>query len=321
MQLLTPVVPEAPAVRLTPRSTVLSIGSCFADHIGERLARCLPTAQSMVNPCGTLYNPVSILSALRLLLSDDGAVDEARAFQGTDGQWHHWDFSTRFTDPTREGLLSQLQEQTQRARAVMDRTDVLFLTFSTDHVYYLSDNGRKGEAVANCHKQPARLFTEQVMDGEVYHDFVTTLHVLTSRRPDVRVVLTLSPYRYAKYGMHGNALCKARLLLFIDRLATAFPDNVRYFPAYETVTDELRDYRFYDTDMLHPSAQAVDYVWEKFRAWAFDGEMARYADERLRIVRDLSHRPVSPDSDTYRLFRKQTERRKAEFLQKWNTEW
>lgn len=321
MQFLTPVIPERCAPRLTPQTHILLWGSCFADHIGERLHNSLPERNVVVNPNGTIYNPVSIANSIECVIGNDVLSEDNKIFQSNDGLWRHWDYSTRFTALSREELTEVIAKQQALVQMVLHDVDIIFITFSTDHVYYLKNTEGGEMAVANCHKQPARSFDEQIMKGDIlkrYHKIFTQIFAL---RPNAQIVLTLSPYRYAKYGMHENALSKARLLLFIDELCRLFPERVLYFPAYEIVTDELRDYRFYEADMLHPSAQAIEYVWEKFREWCFDENMKRYADERCRIQRDLSHRPVRPDSAEYLRFTKLINERKTTFLKKWDTEW
>lgn len=288
MQFRTTVNLPASFITLTPQQRVLFFGSCFADHIGQLMAESLPEEQVVVNPNGTLYNPVSIGNALARLVRDDG-VDEHGLFEADNGLWKHWDYTTKFSAPSRTVLYEQLSDRWRQHREALLRTDVLFVTFSTNHVYAL----HAGRQVANCHKQPARLFTERALTAdEMFGPWQTLLEQLFQTVPSIKVVLTLSPYRYAKYGMHGNALAKAQLLLLIDSLCCYFAGRVGYFPAYEIVTDELRDYRFYKTDMLHPSDQAVDYVWEQFQAWCFTPELTQCAKERRAALKRLQHRQI-----------------------------
>lgn len=189
--------------------------------------------------------------------------------------------------------------------------EVAVLTLGTNHVYILKDTG---EIVDNCHKRPQRLFREELLTVDVCLDYLSrAVETLLSRNPDVRVVVTVSPIRYAKYGFHGSALSKAVLLLAADRLVTAYPDVVEYFPAYEIVNDELRDYRFYAEDMLHPSQQAVAYIWERFAEAFFSEDTRRFLEEWRPIKEALAHRPFRPDSDEYKEFLAAT-MRKAELL-------
>lgn len=189
--------------------------------------------------------------------------------------------------------------------------EVAVLTLGTNHVYILKETG---EIVDNCRKRPQRLFREELLTVDVCLDYLSrAVEKLLSRNPDVRVVVTVSPIRYAKYGFHGSALSKAVLLLAADRLVAAYPDVVEYFPAYEIVNDELRDYRFYAEDMLHPSQQAVAYIWERFAEAFFSEDTRRFLEEWRPIKEALAHRPFRPDSDEYKEFLAAT-MRKAELL-------
>lgn len=189
--------------------------------------------------------------------------------------------------------------------------EVAVFTLGTNHVYILKETG---EIVDNCRKRPQRLFREELLTVDVCLDYLSrAVETLLSRNPDVRVVVTVSPIRYAKYGFHGSALSKAVLLLAADRLAAAYPDVVEYFPAYEIVNDELRDYRFYAEDMLHPSQQAVAYIWERFAEAFFSEDTRRFLEEWRPIKEALAHRPFRPDSDEYKEFLAAT-MRKAELL-------
>ena len=189
--------------------------------------------------------------------------------------------------------------------------EVAVFTLGTNHVYILKETG---EIVDNCRKRPQRLFREELLTVDVCLDYLSrAVETLLSRNPDVRVVVTVSPIRYAKYGFHGSALSKAVLLLAADRLVADYPDVVEYFPAYEIVNDELRDYRFYAEDMLHPSQQAVAYIWERFAEAFFSEDTRRFLEEWRPIKEALAHRPFRPDSDEYKEFLAAT-MRKAELL-------
>lgn len=189
--------------------------------------------------------------------------------------------------------------------------EVAVLTLGTNHVYILKETG---EIVDNCRKRPQRLFREELLTVDGCLGYLSrAVDTLLSRNPDVRVVVTVSPIRYAKYGFHGSALSKAVLLLAADRLAAAYPDVVEYFPAYEIVNDELRDYRFYAEDMLHPSQQAVAYIWERFAEAFFSEDTWRFLEEWRPIKEALAHRPFRPDSGEYKEFLAAT-MRKAELL-------
>lgn len=285
--------------------------------MGERLRQSLPPQAVCVNPSGVLYNPISLSLSLDAWMQPSPTLLDEGMFQAGDRQFRHWLFSTRFEAATPELLRPIITEAHQQAHSHLLRSQVLFITFSTDHVFFLQTPDGNELPVANCHKMPSRLFSEQVVSGQAmlerWQHTLRQLHVIC---PQLHVVFTLSPYRYVKHGLHQNALSKARLLLLIDALCETFP-FVEYFPAYEIITDELRDYRFYAPDMLHPSEQAVDYVWERFRTHYFTPALSEFAHEQAQLLRDESHRPLHPESETYRLFQLRCQERRIAFEQKW----
>lgn len=191
---------------------------------------------------------------------------------------------------------------------------VAFLTLGTNHVYILKDTG---EIVDNCRKRPQRLFVERELTIDECAEYLErAVGILLGRNPDIHIVLTVSPIRYAKYGYHESQLSKSVLLLAADRLVREY-DCVTYFPAYEILNDELRDYRFYNSDMLHPSDQAVEYIWERLSAVYFSDDTRRFVEEWRPIREALGHRPFNPDSQEYKSFLQKTEARAREFERKW----
>jgi lysophospholipase L1-like esterase len=192
---------------------------------------------------------------------------------------------------------------------------IAFLTLGTNHVYRLKETG---EIVDNCQKRPAALFLEEVLTVDACADYLQqAVDVLRSRRPDVQVVLTVSPIRYRKYGYHESQLSKATLLLASEKVAVQ--NKLHYFPAYEIINDELRDYRFYASDMLHPSEQAVEYIWERLVASCFSDEAKKYLEEWRPLKQVLQHKPFNPDSDEYRVLMDKTMLKIAELRKKYST--
>lgn len=270
--------PDAPTI--TPQSRAIVLGSCFAEHVGARLLTALGEEQGCVNPFGVLYNPMSIAQALDVLLCPTSTTD-ARIFEGRDGLWHSWLHSTKYSAPTREECHTRCEAAIAEARRLLNNSDLLIITFGTSRCYCLQD----GSVVANCHKEVPATFTERDCTVEeivtLWQPLLDRLHTL---RPHLQVVFTVSPYRYRKYGFHASRLAKARLLMAIDQM-----EGCHYFPSYEIVLDELRDYRFYNADMLHPSEQAIDYVWERFSEWTFSPEMFPLYQQRLKEQKHNNH--------------------------------
>lgn len=265
-------IPESPW-KIGPCERMLFIGSCFADNIGKRFTE--EKFRAVVNPYGVMYNPTSILHTVRRLTQDD-AMPFSPDEQGT---------------------------------AVM--------TLGTNHVYILKETG---EIVDNCQKRPQRLFEERELTVAECADYLAkAISLICQRFPKTRFILTVSPIRYRKYGYHESQLSKATLLLAIDSLIkaqTAMTDNqgsnasahqINYFPSFEILNDELRDYRFYKPDMLHPSDQAVDYIFERIASTYFSDATVTFLKEWKPIREALNHRPLHPESEEYQRFKRQTE--------------
>lgn len=191
-----------------------------------------------------------------------------------------------------------------------DGVDIAVFTLGTNHVYILNETG---EIVDNCQKRPQKLFTERELTVDECSNYINKASdALLQLNPNTKIICTVSPIRYAKYGFHGSQLSKATLLLAVNNA------DVSYFPAYEIMNDELRDYRFYEPDMLHPSSQAVDYIHEKFMEAYFSREAMSFVQEWRPIQRALDHRPFNPDGEEYKAFIKKAESQKEAFFMKWN---
>ena len=213
---------------------------------------------------------------------------------------HHSTFSC----PERGEALALINARMAQATQMLLDADTLMITFGTAWVYRLRETE---QIVGNCHKMPERLFIRQRLSvEEIVEEYTALLQRLWSINPKLRVIFTVSPVRHLKDTLHGNQLSKSTLLLAVDALCQKFPEKLYYFAAYEIVIDELRDYRFYADDMAHPSAQAVEYVWERFVEHCTDGEAQRFTTLWTKVVKALEHRPFRPDSPQYRAFIAQT---------------
>ena len=237
-------IPKSPW-QLTPESRVLLVGSCFTDEIGTKMqAHGLHTD---CNPTGVLYNPLSIVQSL----NGDMRIELVEH----DGLFHSMSHHGSFSGTDSEQVLRRCLESQAQLHMSLEQADVVFVTFGTAYVYY-----RNNQVVANCHKLPEREFTRERLTVE---QIVTAWRPLIRTMPDKHWVFTVSPIRHRRDGLHQNQLSKAVLLMAIEQLQQEFPELVTYFPAYEIVLDELRDYRFYADDLVHPSTAAVEYIWER----------------------------------------------------------
>ena len=194
---------------------------------------------------------------------------------------------------------------------------IVFLTLGTNHIYRLKETG---EIVDNCEKRPQNLFQEEQLSVEECVTYLQkAMDVLRQRNPEVKVVLTVSPIRYRKYGYHGSQLSKATLLLAANTVVSnSVDDTCAYFPSYEILMDELRDYRFYASDMLHPSAQAVDYIWEQLVETCFSAEAKAFLDEWKPLRQALAHKPFHPESPEYQTFMDKTMLKLSELRKKYS---
>lgn len=274
-------------------SRILLLGSCFAENIGNRLLE--NKFDCDVNPFGILYNPMSILAVLKQISGGKEYLgEELFSYQG---QWHsfmhHGSFSNASKKACLEGINSRLQCASDRFKSL----NYLFITFGTAYVYTLKETGM---IVSNCHKLPEKNFERKRQSvGEAVKEYTLYLNSLLKQNSQLKILFTVSPIRHVKDGMHGNQLSKATLLLIIDALKVNFPEHVFYFPSYELMMDELRDYRFYADDMLHPSEVAVDYLWECFSSSYFSKKTLDILSEWGEIKKALNHKPFRPDSEQY----------------------
>lgn len=211
-------------------------------------------------------------------------------------------------------IMHTVKRWTGELGATDEAPQTAVFTLGTNHVYILNETG---EIVDNCRKRPQRLFTEHELSVDECADYLReAIATLQKINPSVRIIITVSPIRYAKYGFHGSQLSKATLLLAADKL-TKEMDNVVYFPAYEIVNDELRDYRFYREDMLHPTDQAVEYIWQRFGETFFSKQTVKFLEEWRPIKAALAHRPFNPEAEEYKKFLEKAKEGERELMEKY----
>lgn len=211
-------------------------------------------------------------------------------------------------------IMHTVKRWTGELGATDEAPQTAVFTLGTNHVYILNETG---EIVDNCRKRPQRLFTERELSVDECADYLRdAVTMLRQTNPSVRIIITVSPIRYAKYGFHGSQLSKATLLLAADKL-TKEMDNVMYFPAYEIVNDELRDYRFYREDMLHPTDQAVEYIWQRFGETFFSKQTVKFLEEWRPIKAALAHRPFNPEAEEYKKFLEKAKERERELMERY----
>lgn len=286
MKLYTSVDIAPSPKKIAYNDKILLLGSCFADNIGTKFGEYY--FQTIVNPYGTLYNPASIAKAISGIgngVSDIGIVEH-------NGLWHSLSHHGSFSRADKENLVRACEQSRVQLREALQRASIMIITFGTAWVYEYED-----KVVANCHKLPANWFVRRRMTVD---EIVEIWQPILAAMPDKHWIFTVSPIRHVKDGLHENQISKAILLQAVDRLTAKQLDSpiggLSYFPSYEIMLDELRDYRFYAEDMVHPSAVAVDYIWQRF----VDTYMTADTQNEMRTLhqlwRDRHHRFLHPDS-------------------------
>ena len=291
-QFRTPVLlPDFPA-KISHTQHLIGLGSCFIEHIGQRL-HALKYAWEE-NPFGIVYNPLSMGSGIRRLLS--GALIQAEDLFLHQELWHSWEFHSRYSHPDRDLALEGMNAAIRRGGERLRRADWMLLTFGTAFGYRLVSDNR---VVSNCHKLPGTFFERYSPDPEsLLADWDLLLTQLRAANPGIKILVTVSPVRHKSDGFVDNQRSEARLHLLSEHLCGSW-EQVYYFPAYEIMMDELRDYRFYATDMIHPAEQAVSYIWSRFEAGLMTQETRDLNKAIGSLLAGLSHRPFFPETEAY----------------------
>lgn len=294
MELRTVVTVQDSGTKISHNTRVMFIGSCFASEIGQKCsAGKIPV---MINPHGTLFNPVSVSLALRRFAEGYHYTKEDLYSYGS--KYISLSHYTAFASEDSDALIKRLNEVNSSGYDFLRNSSFLFVTFGTAWLFSLSENN---QPVANCHKLPSGLFSRrQAGVNEIIELWTETLDMLQKINPDLKVVFTISPVRHLNDGAHGNQLSKARLLLAVEELLQ-HPVVEAYFPAYEIFMDDLRDYRFYSSDLIHPSDTGIEYVWEQFTRTFFTAETLSLWREAEKINRAMQHR-LTADNQESRLF-------------------
>lgn len=281
---------------------LLFLGSCFAEEVGG-ICRGLGF-DAMVNPFGVLYNPASIAHSIEKLGSGKPFTQEEVIAVG-DGQYCTFSHNTAFWNRSEGDLLEQVNQSLYEAHTRFLKSKWIIVSLGTSWVFQDKETHK---VVSNCHKLPAARFERVFLPVE---QSVQYLSEIVQQHPEKRFIFTVSPLRHLKDGLHENQLSKAALLLAVDQVCKQF-GNAHYFPAYEIIIDELRDYRFYKEDMVHPTEQAVRYIWERFADFAIDPKEKPAMKAAAELKQMLQHRPLFPESESYKKFEQLKEKKISE---------
>jgi hypothetical protein len=287
------------------KNPILTVGSCFADAMGARFDRYKFPVK--VNPFGVAYNPVSIHKALLYATLNEPVPDHT--FVENSGIHLNYDFHSNLSALRKDELNSRLLNTIGSVHYFLKHTSVVMITYGTSWVYERADTG---EIVSNCHKIAAKQFNKRLLsENEIALSFQTLYASLKKFNPELRFIVTVSPVRHTKETLELNSLSKAILRSACHSISSTHPD-VDYFPAFEIMTDDLRDYRFYKQDMIHPTQEAEDYIWGKFSDRYFDEETNKFLAKWDGILDALNHRPFHVSSPAHQAFLKDTLRKLEE---------
>ena len=304
----TLVLPQKLPFAINYQSPLFFIGSCFSNHIAERLQTHFFKTYS--NPFGVLYNPISIKNSLEILMRKKEFTANDLFFDKEQYHsfWHHSSFSS----DTEKESLQKINIEIKKASLFLKQTDVLFITFGTAFVY---EHIQSQQIVSNCHKISAKEFNRYRLDIDdiltAYFDLIPQLQAFN---PQLKIVFTVSPVRHWKDGAHENQLSKSILHLAIDKLQKKY-DSLYYFPSYELLIDDLRDYRFYADDMLHINNQAIDYVYQHFSDVFYNQETKQIEKRLIALNKAKQHRVFNKNTKQYQEF-VSTNKKKVQQLQK-----
>ena len=295
--------------KISHQNKIMMTGSCFAENMSEKMLSA--GFRVYTNPFGILYNPASISKNIQTIIDGkEYIVSDLFEYQGL---YHSFDHHGKFSDISPENCIDTINKNIEYAGEYLKTASILIVTFGTSFVYRLKATGA---VVSNCHKLPEKTFDRRRLSvNEIIEDWNRLINLLKRYNPELKILFTVSPIRHWKDGAHENQLSKSVLLLAIDELVKQY-SHCYYFPSYEIMMDELRDYRFYADDMLHPSDLAVKYIWEKFSAVFFESKTLELINEWTKIKQALEHKPFNPDSEQYREFMSKTQENIEKFLNK-----
>ena len=287
-------IPES-THKISLQTPVLTLGSCFAEVIGNRLSdNKIPT---LANPFGTIFNPISMAKLIHQAIENQAPDDNL--YVEHQGVWFHYDFHSSLWGNSKEELTARLNQKMQEVKNWLQTTDFLIFTLGTAFVYrHLETN----KIIANCHKTPAKFFQKELLSIETILDnFKKSVQQIANRHSRYNIILTVSPVRHTRDTLPLNAVSKSILRIACHELSESQP-NVHYFPAYELLLDDLRDYRFYKPDLIHPSEVAEEYIFEQFSVTYFDQNLQEFMMEWKKIRQALAHKPLQPHTASHRKF-------------------
>jgi hypothetical protein len=277
-------------------SKTLLLGSCFAENIGRKFEYF--KFQSTTNPFGIIFNAVSLEKLIRRAVENRTFTENDIFFHNE--LWHCYEVHSELSNPDKEEFLSNLNSILESTHRHITSLTHCIITLGTSWVYR---NMESNEIVANCHKVPQKHFTKELLSiSQTEVSLQNLVSLIHSVNPNCHFIFTVSPVRHIKDGFVENTLSKAHLITALHKTITHYPSPMTYFPSYEIMMDELRDYRFYAEDMLHPSQTAIDYIWEQFATSTISEESQSLMIEIESVQKSLAHKPFNPNSESHQKF-------------------
>lgn len=296
IKLSTPVTLPAQEDKIACRSKILTLGSCFSDNIGNLLKQHL--FDTLVNPFGTVFNPISVAKVLKMALNKDELTASDLNVEGS--RYFHYDFHSSFDNSVPKLVAEEINNAIYKVGECLPRLDFLVLTFGTSIVYKLKASD---QIVSNCHKVPNSNFWKEFMSIDFMEsNVIEVIDLIRTINPSLKIVLTVSPVRHIKEGLIGNSRSKSRLIDLCHRLVEG-KEDITYFPAYEIMIDELRDYRYYKSDLIHPSNLAIDIIWSRFMEYYSDKSAIQKVKDIGELNAAMNHRPFDSNSEEHKKFK------------------
>ncbi|UTA69784.1 GSCFA domain-containing protein [Emticicia sp. 21SJ11W-3] len=295
MDFRTEIEVNPSSFRIGTDSRIMTVGSCFSDVIGSQLSE--NKIQCLCNPYGTVFNPLSIFKLISNSLQSKPIFKHLMVENA--GIWQHYDYHSRFFGSSREELEELLYETNSKSQQFLKKANLLIITFGTAIVHQLKENGA---IVANCHKAPAANFKKEMLNmKDIILRFRAMYETLKMYNNKIKILLTVSPVRHTRETLQLNSVSKSILRTACYDIEEEFND-VHYFPSYEIMMDDLRDYRFYKADMIHPNEQAEKYIFEKFSETYFTDDLNNFLQEWHKLQMSLNHRPIQTDTPAHQKF-------------------